>query len=161
MIARDGFRHASFARIAKHAGLSSTRLISYHFAGKDELIQVVSADVIASIGDYMARRLAIESSAAGLLRAYIEGMVEFIVTYRAPMKALLEIFLSGGLRYDPPTEQVVCGHVETILRRGQVDGAFREFDSRLVATAVHGTVEGLPFMVVPLLDLASAAFWRI
>ena len=32
-IAEAGFRHATFARIAERAGLSSTGLISYHFAG--------------------------------------------------------------------------------------------------------------------------------
>lgn len=33
-IAELGYAQASFARIAGRAGLSSTRLISYHFAGK-------------------------------------------------------------------------------------------------------------------------------
>ncbi|MEP7024912.1 MAG: TetR family transcriptional regulator, partial [Actinomycetota bacterium] len=32
VIAEVGFGQASFARIAERAGLSSTRLISYHFA---------------------------------------------------------------------------------------------------------------------------------
>ena len=38
VIAAEGFAGASFKRIDEHAGLSSTRLISYHFAGKDELM---------------------------------------------------------------------------------------------------------------------------
>ena len=32
-IAQAGYRDATFARIAERAGLSSTGLISYHFAG--------------------------------------------------------------------------------------------------------------------------------
>src|ERR1700712_2676142 len=82
VIAELGYGQTSFARIAERAGLSSTRLISYHFAGKDELITAVADDVIASIGDHLGRRLAAEVNAAGMLRAYIEGMVEFTAAHR-------------------------------------------------------------------------------
>jgi hypothetical protein len=37
-IAELGYGQASFGRIAERAGLSSTRLISYHFADKQELL---------------------------------------------------------------------------------------------------------------------------
>ncbi len=160
VIAELGYGQASFARIAGRAGLSSTRLISYHFAGKDELITTVAEDVIASIGDHMAQRLAAETSASGMLRAYIEGMVEYTATHRARMKALLEIFLGGGLHYDAGTERSVVGHVEAILRQGQADGEFREFDARVVATAVQRAVEGLPFLLESLPDLDCAAYGR-
>jgi len=160
VIAELGFGQASFARIAERAGLSSTRLISYHFAGKDELIVAVVEDVIASIGEYMARRVGAETSAAWMLRAYIEGMVEFTVAHRARMKALLEIFLGGNLHYDATTERAVGGHVETILRRGQADGEFRDFDPRVVATAVQRAVEGLPFLLESVPDLDCAAYGR-
>ena len=160
VIAEAGFGQASFARIASRAGLSSTRLISYHFADKDELIAAVAEDVIASLGNHIAQRLEGESTAARMLRAYIEGMVEFTVNHRARMKALLEIFLGGGLHYDASADQTVVGHVEAILRRGQADGEFRDFDSRVVATAVQRSVEGLPFLLESIPDLDCAAFGR-
>ncbi|MGI8576791.1 MAG: TetR/AcrR family transcriptional regulator [Nocardioidaceae bacterium] len=157
VIAEAGFGQASFARIAERAGLSSTRLISYHFTGKDELIAAVAEDVVASIAAYMALRVGAESNAAGMLRAHIEGMVEFTVAHRARMKALLEIFLGGGLHYDAATDRAVVGHVEAILRQGQADGEFRDFDPRVVATTVQRAVEGLPFLLesVPNLDCAG------
>jgi AcrR family transcriptional regulator len=40
VIAEDGFAKASFSRIAKHAGLSSTGMISYHFAGLATAMEV-------------------------------------------------------------------------------------------------------------------------
>ena len=95
-----------------------------------------------------------------MLRAYIEGMVEFTATHRARMKALLEIFLGGGLHYDAGTERSVVGHVEAILRQGQADGEFREFDARVVATAVQRAVEGLPFLLESLPDLDCTAYGR-
>ena len=52
-IADLGYRNATFAQIARRAGLSSTGLISYHFAGKEELISEVVRTVLADIGAFM------------------------------------------------------------------------------------------------------------
>ncbi|MGH3494376.1 MAG: TetR family transcriptional regulator, partial [Sciscionella sp.] len=106
-IAELGYAQASFARIAERAGLSSTRLISYHFAGKRELIEQVLSELYAEIGEFMATRLAGRTSAREKLHGYIEGNVEFIAGHRTQMKALLGIFLSGGLDYDPKSTELV------------------------------------------------------
>src|SRR5664280_2542101 len=58
VIVESGYPQASFARIAERAGLSSTRLISYHFAGKAELIAAVVTEVTTAIGQHMAQRMA-------------------------------------------------------------------------------------------------------
>ena len=118
-IAEAGDRGASFAQIARRAGLSSTGLISYHFAGRDELIAEVAAKVIADISAFMSARLEGVSDPAAALRGYIEGTIEFIDTHRAEMKALLEIFLNGGLHYDATTYQAAVSPVASILRAGQ------------------------------------------
>jgi hypothetical protein len=39
VVAEEGFARATFARIRERAGLSSTRLISYHFAGKADFAE--------------------------------------------------------------------------------------------------------------------------
>ena len=160
VIAEIGYAQTSFARIAERASLSSTRLISYHFAGKDELIAAVADDVVTSIGDHMARRLRLECTAAGMLRAYIEGIVEFTATHRSRMRALLEIFLNGGLHYDARTDHGVVGHVEAILLQGQADGEFRDFDPRVMATTIQRAVDGLPFLLESIPDLDCAAYGR-
>jgi AcrR family transcriptional regulator len=160
VIAEAGYQQASFARIAERAGLSSTRLISYHFAGKDELIAAAAQEVVASIGQVMTQRVAQERTATGMLRAYIEGTVEFIDAHRAQMRALLEIFLSGDLRYDAADDRTVVGHVEAILRHGQAGGEFRDFDPTVVATAVQRAVEGLPFLLAAVPDTDCAAYAR-
>ncbi|MDQ6656866.1 MAG: TetR/AcrR family transcriptional regulator, partial [Actinomycetota bacterium] len=133
---------------------------SYHFAGKDELISAVAEQVIAWMGEYMEQRVSAETSAAGMLRAYIEGIVAFTVTHRARMKALLEIFLAGALQRDADAEQTAVSHVEAILRQGQADGEFREFDPRVMATVVQRAVEGLPFLLESVPDLDRAAYGR-
>jgi AcrR family transcriptional regulator len=157
-IAAAGYRGATFARIARQAGLSSTGLISYHFAGRDELIGEVVAKVIGDIGGFMAQRMAGVTGPSAALRAYIEGNAEFTATHRAEMKALLEIFLNGGFRYDASDEQAVLSPVEEILRAGQRTGEFRAFDPTVLATMIQRAVDGLPFLLAAQPDLDVAAY---
>jgi AcrR family transcriptional regulator len=158
-IAEVGFARASFARITERAGLSSTRLISYHFAGKDELIEQVVQEISAELGGFVSERMKDQGNAAEALRAYILATVEFVGSHRTQMKALLSIFLSGGLNFDSSAEQPVTSVIERILSEGQSAGEFRDFDPLVVATTIRRAVEGLPFLLEshPDLDLRSYA----
>jgi AcrR family transcriptional regulator len=159
-IAELGYGQASFARIAERAGLSSTRLISYHFASKQELIEQIITEVYGEIGRFMSERLAGVTTAAGALRGYIEGTVDFIATHRTQMKALLGIFLAGALPYEPTgTELVTLAPVERILRDGQRAGEFRAFDTRVLAASIQRSLDGIPMLLEshPDLDLAVCA----
>src|SRR4051812_47412780 len=130
VIAEEGYRAATFARIAARAGLSSTRLISYHFADKGELMAAVVGYVVDAIGRYVGDRLTAVPTAAGALATYISATVGFVDTHRAQMTALLEIVLAGALTTDDEDPTVAAGgageprdlgsarHVEAILRRG-------------------------------------------
>ncbi len=160
VIAADGYGRASFARIAEHAGLSSTRLISYHFAGKDELIAAAAKDVMVSIGDVMAERMHGQETAPARLRAYIEGVVDFIDAHRPQMTALMAILLGGGLDYDADTDRQVVSPVEQILRDGQAAGDFGDFDPVIMATVVQRAVDGLPFLLESEPDLDCAHYAR-
>src|SRR3954454_3025414 len=77
-IADLGYGQASFARIAERAGLSSTRLISYHFAGKDELMGAAVAEVYDHIGRFMGERMAGVTCARDALRTYITALAGYI-----------------------------------------------------------------------------------
>jgi len=159
-IAEVGYRNASFAQIAKRAGLSSTGLISYHFASKDELIGEVVEAVLADLGAFMADRMPAAGAAATALRAYIESIVDFTGTHREPMKALTEIFINGGFSYDADSERAAVSPLEDILRSGQASGEFRAFDPTVMATLVQRAVDGLPFLLNVRPDLDVAAFGR-
>jgi AcrR family transcriptional regulator len=160
VMAEVGYARTSFARIAEHAGLSSTRLISYHFAGKQDLNAAIVEEVITSIGPAVGARVGAEESAAGMLRAYIEGVVEFVAANRSRMKALLELLLSGAMDYSPSDDAAVVSHVEQILRHGQQRGEFRDFDPGIIAATVQRSVDGLPFLLEPTPDLDPAAYAR-
>ena len=160
VIAEVGYARASFARIAEHASLSSTRLISYHFAGREDLMAAVAEHVINSISDYMTQRMQGQQTATAMLRAYIEGTVEFIASHRAHMKALMAIFLAGAMLYDASDEEQVVSHVENILREGQTTGEFRDFDVTVMGTVVQRAVDGLPMLLDLRPDLDCAAYGR-
>jgi AcrR family transcriptional regulator len=158
-IADVGYANASFARIARRAGLSSTGLISYHFAGKSDLMAQVAQETFAAMGEHMAARMSGARGPAEALEAYIRGITEFIAAHRRPMKAVLEIFLSGGISYTADTELVALAPVEGILRDGQAAGEFRQFDPRIMAAVIQRAVDGLPFLLEthPDIDLGQYA----
>jgi AcrR family transcriptional regulator len=155
-IAEMGIASASYARIAKRAGLSSTGLISYHFENREELLGEVVSTVVAAIGEHMAHQLRVDVSNAGeALRRYILGNVEFIDSHRREMKALLEVFIGGGFEYGAEEEEHVLSPLEAILRRGQREGTFRRFDVRVMAALIQRAIDGLPFLLAsdPELDV--------
>jgi AcrR family transcriptional regulator len=161
VIADVGYAQASFARIAERARLSSTRLISYHFVDKDELIGAVVEQVVRAIGTWVGDRVtAAAPDARAMLRAYLEGVVSFTAGHRPQMRALLRILLAGGLPADVGEALAVPTHLEEILRAGQLAGEFRDFDVRVMAIAVQRCVESLPFVLEADPDLDCDAFAR-
>lgn len=158
-IADVGYARASFARIAERAGLSSTRFISYHFAGRGELMAAVVTTVIGSMGEYVGHRIAGQPSATGMLRTYIESVVGFIDANRAPMLALTEIMLGAGFEDGIAADRSATADLESILRSGQSAGEFRDFDPWVMATTVQRSVDGLPFALQadPSIDCAAYA----
>ena len=119
----------------------------------------VASQTYEAIGKHMAARMGNVTTNAQALEAYIRGVVDFVAGHRHQMKALLEIFLNGGLDYTPGTELVALSPVEEILRAGQAAGEFREFDVRVMATVIQRAVDGVPFLLEthPDIDLGSYA----
>jgi AcrR family transcriptional regulator len=154
-IADVGYRQASFARIAKRAGLSSTGLISYHFAGKQDLIQQIVGQIVGGIGRVLHERMQGQPTATDALSTYIAANIEYIAVHRTEMKALLDIFMNGAFQYDATTEAPILSHIEAILRDGQERGEFRLFDTSVMAAVIQRAIDGVPFLLElrPELDL--------
>lgn len=163
-VAALGYRATTFAKIAERSGLSSTRLISYHFAGRNELMQATVTHVYQQLRGHLGERLAAATGPRAELATYIRAVVEFIAEHHTEMQALTSIFLSfrdesGGSRsYDASTDQRVIGAVEQILRRGQEDGTFRTFDPFIMGSLVQRSVDGLPFLLETRPDLDLGAY---
>jgi AcrR family transcriptional regulator len=181
-IADLGYRQASFARIAERAGLSSTRLISYHFAGKDDLIGAVVGRVYAELGAFMGERMSGKAAGREALATYIRSLVEFIAEHPGPMQALMSVFLEhhfeedagkggggaegsegggagGGKSYDADADRRARAPLEDLLSAGQRAGEFRDFDVFVMASTVQRALDGLPYLLrsAPDLDLGTYA----
>ncbi|MFJ8623567.1 TetR/AcrR family transcriptional regulator [Kitasatospora sp. NPDC093550] len=163
VVAEVGYAKASFSRIAKQAGLSSTGMISYHFAGKDDLMHEVVAEVTRVTAGFMMPRIAAAEGAGARLRAFIESNVELLAVWPGHLKALIEVLPNLGgddpatVGYKASLQQVMEGQ-EQAVRAAQEAGEFREFDPRLMLVAMRGAIDAVVMRWVgdPSFDVTEA-----
>jgi TetR/AcrR family fatty acid metabolism transcriptional regulator len=149
-IAEVGIGDASLARIAARAG-TSKGVIGYHFAGKDELLGEIVAQVLRQATMYMGPRLQEAPPGRPKLRAYIEANLAFMRDNRNLMIALFQIltgvrdernqprfgFAGGGDAFTAPLEQ--------LLQRLQESGELRpDVDVSAVAMVVRSAIDSVP-----------------
>ena len=149
VLAELGYAQTSFARIAERAGISKS-VISYHFGGKDELLEQVAQSVYADAARYMIPRVQAQHSARAVLDTYLRSNLEFIRDHRKDIDAVTEIFLNvrrrdGSRRFagGPGGMEPALKLLQEILQRGQDEGAFAEFDTRTMAWAIRNLVDGV------------------
>jgi TetR/AcrR family fatty acid metabolism transcriptional regulator len=162
-IAELGLNQASFARITERAGLSSTRLISYHFAGKDDLMEAVVDEVFSTAGQYIAPFVLAEPTPAAKLRGFIRGSARFYTEYRRHVVAVRDVWANfrrpdGTQRFGLEAHEPEFEVVSQILREGQVRGEFREFVPRVVAITLRHALDGLATLVATTPDLDVEAY---
>lgn len=146
-IATLGYAQASLAQIARQAQISKG-LISYHFSGKDELIEKIVEYIYTTGAEFTIPRMLAAGSTPELLRTYIETNVAFIGAHRQEMQALVEIFANfrtpeGKLHYDQAAEEPLIAATEAIFIRGQEEGAFRPFATRVMAITLRRAIDAV------------------
>ncbi|MFG2888215.1 TetR/AcrR family transcriptional regulator [Streptomyces sp. NPDC048248] len=146
-IAVRGFAKASLAQIAERAGISKG-VISYHFSGKDELIEQVVEQVYEEIGVFVGARLEEQVGATVWLRVYIESVAEYMHGHRTQLAALGEIFshfrtADGAPRYGVASSEPLYTALEKVFLKGQEDGEFRTFDVRVMAVSLQAGIDNM------------------
>ncbi|WP_019201803.1 TetR/AcrR family transcriptional regulator [Tsukamurella sp. 1534] len=147
VLADEGYGRATLARIARHAGISKG-VISYHFAGKDELMREVVVQLFVSGGEFMAPLLAEARSSTDTLRTYIAGNLEYLKTNRRFLAAMIEVVVNlrdpdGTLAFGPDDgEKAMVAPLLDILRAGQEAGEFGEFDPLIMAHLIRDSIDG-------------------
>ncbi|WP_232667243.1 TetR/AcrR family transcriptional regulator [Pseudonocardia sp. TRM90224] len=147
VIADVGFAGASLALIAKHAGISKG-VISYHFAGKDELMEKTVEHVYGDIGTSVLAGMEGAETGTALVRAHITGVAAYMRGHRTQLMALGEIFRNlrkpdGMPRFGVEANEPVFMSIEDIYRFGQRTGEFRDFDPRVMAVSHSAAVDGM------------------
>ncbi|QDP95136.1 TetR family transcriptional regulator [Microlunatus elymi] len=143
VLAERGYNGASLSAIAERIGVSKG-VISYHFAGKDELLREVVSSVLADSRDYMGPRVESATSYAAALHAYVQSNLEFLDQNRHRIVALIEVV--NGTPPDRPAPYGP-GHRNAVrsltgmLERGQQSGEFGKFDPHFVAVALRAAID--------------------
>lgn len=144
VLARDGFHGLSFAKVVQEGGLSSTRLVSYHFGTREALLQQTFAHVLTRAAAFMGPRIAEHESIRGKIRAYITSNLQFLTEDLAYARAAVE--LAGNLT-NPNGDQGLS-LLEAGFRSGQENGELREFDVHAMAVALRGAIDGTVLDIV-------------
>jgi len=158
-IAEVGYSRASFAQIAKRAGLSSTGLISYHFKTKKDLDWEIVKEVYGRLTRHMSSAMAnVADPQAGLV-AYIQGLIGFMKADPQALQTMMGVVMHGGTEYDGDSEREAVSGIGQILQWGQAEGVFRDFDVQVMATTIQRSLDGIPLaqMANPDLDLDAYA----
>ncbi|GAA2676077.1 TetR/AcrR family transcriptional regulator [Actinoplanes palleronii] len=145
-IAELGYGNASFARIAKRAGISSTRLISYHFDDKADLVRAVVGAVLTEAAEHMGKRLRAATGRVELLTAYIESNLEFIAEHPTAIRAVIEIAAAartedGTPLVRPEDADDPVARLAVLFREGQQAGEFRTFDPEVMAVTLRAAID--------------------
>lgn len=158
-IAELGYGNASLAQIARRAGISKG-VISYHFAGKDELMQQVLTESMALAQAEMLPRIEAGEGPLGRLRGHIEGNIAFIKAHPKHLVAMVEILNNAK---DEQGEHVVdvsafaglVGQVAQAFAAAQAQGLVRAFDPLVMAQTLRSALDGMVglYLADPELDL--------
>jgi AcrR family transcriptional regulator len=148
-IAEVGYAHASLGRIAGRVGVSKG-VISYHFAGKEELVLEVIADIAAKGGAFVYARALTLPTAGERLRAWIESILEYTAAHRPETVALHQIITGsqGDAAVSAAVARLVSDvtpAVQALFTDGQASGEFRaDFDPQAATTAIMAILDAVP-----------------
>jgi TetR/AcrR family transcriptional regulator, fatty acid metabolism regulator protein len=149
VLAEYGYAQTSFARIAERAEISKS-VILYYFVGKDELLSAVVDSVYVAGAKYMKPRIEAEGSTQAMLCTYVRSNLEFNRDHAKEIAAVTEILVNargrdGAPRFvgGPARPERATAILQALLCRGQLDGDFADFDTRIMAWAIRNLIEGV------------------
>lgn len=165
VLAEVGYARASLVRIAERAGVSRG-VITYHFAGRDELIEACVTHVYDTARGFLLPKMQSAATTIEAVRIFIVGSAEFYRDAPNQMAALHEIIVNardadGKLRHPGQNhayEQELSA-MASLLEHGQESGELQEFPTRVMARTIRHALNGLlqDLRTTPDLDVMADA----
>ena len=160
-VAEVGYANASLARIAARLGISKG-VISYHFAGKDDLIAEIVSQVLQRAWAYIQPRIEAQTTGPEMLRAYIESHFEFMRDNPKQLSAVVEIVratIAGAKSPFTGDRDGAVHMLAELLTRFQAAGDLRaDFDPNAMAIAIRAVIDAAPGRVAdPAFDIDQYA----
>ena len=145
-ISEDGYTGSSLAKLAARAKISKS-IISYHFAGKDELLENTVHQIYADIWNFVRPRLFAEKTARDQLRAYIESEFIYLEAHRPQLLTITYILMNhrnknGELYLLQEAEKSNLNTLGKMLEDGQKTGEFRAFAIMPMAATLMHSING-------------------
>lgn len=148
VLSERGYHATTFNAICKEAGLSSSRLITYHFSNKDELFAAIADQIAADAEAHVRPALETATGARELLATAIRANVAFIATHAPQVRALQQILLNSGQDVWERHHTESLNRLAGLFTDGQRTGAFRPFEPHVMTAALRASIDS----VVPLLS---------
>ena len=143
-VAEVGYAQASLSRIAVRLDISKG-VISYHFAGKDDLIAEIVSQVLQQARAYMQPRIEAQATGPEILSAYIESNLEFMRDNPNQLSAVVEIVRAtiAGAKSPFSGDRDGAVHIlAELLTRFQTAGDFRaDFSPSAMAVAIRAVID--------------------
>jgi AcrR family transcriptional regulator len=160
-LAEVGYANASLARIAARLGISKG-VISYHFAGKDDLIAEIVSQVLQRAWADIQPRIEAQTTGPEMLRAYIESHFEFMRDNPKQLSAVVEIVratIAGAKSPFTGDRDGAVHMLAELLTRFQAAGDLRaDFDPNAMAIAIRAVIDAAPGRLAdPAFDLDQYA----
>lgn len=134
-IAELGYEQASLAQVGQRAKVSKG-VITYHFANKAELMQSVIDEVFRHFAAFVTARVP-DDQPWEVLRTFLQANADFLKAHRKQLLALFEISHNAhDLTVQSYNPELDIDQIATLLTEGQQQGAFRDFDVRIMATSI-------------------------
>ncbi|WP_091505426.1 TetR/AcrR family transcriptional regulator [Amycolatopsis sacchari] len=163
LVSTKGYRGTSLSAIAERAGISKAAVL-YHFSSKENLAQAALEHVFRQFGDYVRERVESQPDARAAVTAYVRAMIGYQSAHRRHVRLITEVLLDDqdGTKLKAPGSHDAGGRWQTLaglLADGQRAGQLREFDTRAIALAIGGAIDGVVshWLAHPELDLDAAA----
>ena len=141
-----GYVSTSLSKIAKKANIS-TGLISYHFSGKEDLMNNTLMYLVEKEWLFIHARVGQKQTSTEKLKAFIEASLAYQVINRTNNIALIEIVFNARTPDHIPyylleddEEGLVKGLLQEILLQGQESKEFGDFNIQVIATIIQGSI---------------------
>ncbi len=141
-----GYVSTSLTKIAKKANIS-TGLISYHFSGKEDLMNNTLMYLIQQEWTYINEKVDQKQNPTEKLMTFIEASLAYQSTNQSNNIALIEIVFnartSNHLPYylmEDDDEDLLNDLLQEILQKGKESKEFSNFNLQVISTIIQGAI---------------------
>jgi AcrR family transcriptional regulator len=145
VLAERGYNATSLAAIAEYLDMSKG-VISYHFAGKAEVLNEVVRSVLSLGEEWMTPRISGAASFTEALHLYISSNLAFLATHRDEIFALTEVLSNaratpGVTETFSESQQGAIAALESLFVGGRKAGEFGDISARVAAISLRSAID--------------------